>query len=335
MTAPNGLVWFLGALALGYLLILAGFARRTGRRRPRLTAALCILGLLPWAAGVWSVFIEPETLRVRHVTVESETWSGPPLRLGLISDSHVGAPHMDVVRLRRVIARMNAERPDIVLLLGDYAGGDLAAERRAPADREAVLAGVAAFRDLRSPLGTWAVLGNHDSWFDEVALARAFETAGIPLLQNRSVAVERPRGAFTLAGVADMRSRLLRTSVPEALSEAPEGRPVILMSHWPDPFAEVPQRVALTVAGHSHCGQIDLPLIGRPFSASPGAALWPCGAYRVAGRDLFVTGGLGTSVVPMRIGAPPEIVILTLKASPNPVAKSTNAGATQPPVSPN
>jgi predicted MPP superfamily phosphohydrolase len=87
------------------------------------------------------------------------------------------------------------------------------------------------------------------------------------------------------------------------------------MSHWPDPFAQVPQRVALTVAGHSHCGQISLPLIGRPFSASPGAALWPCGAYKVGGRDLFVTGGLGTSVVPMRIGAPPEIVILTLKAA--------------------
>lgn len=316
MTAPNGLVWFLGALALGYLLLIVGFARRTGRRRPRLTAALCILALAPWAAGVWAVFIEPETLRVREVTIESETWTGPPLRLGLISDSHVGAPHMDVARLRRVIARMNAEHPDIVLLLGDYAGGDPAADRRTPTDRAAVLAGVAAFRDLRSPLGSWAVLGNHDSWFDEVALARAFEAADIPLLQNRSVAVARPGGDFTLAGVADMRSRLLQTSVPEALSGAPEDRPVILMSHWPDSFAEMPQRVALTVAGHSHCGQIDLPLIGRPFSASPGAALWPCGVYKVAGRDLYVTGGLGTSVVPMRIGAPPEIVILTLRAAP-------------------
>lgn len=315
MTAPNGLVWFLGALALGYLLILAGFARRTSRRRPRLTAALCILALLPWAAGVWAVFIEPETLTVRQVTIESETWSGPPLRLGLISDSHVGAPHMDVARLRRVIARMNAEHPDIVLLLGDYAGGHLAAERRTPHDRVAVLAGVDVLRDLRSPLGSWAVLGNHDSWFDETAIARGLEQAGVRTLQNRSTVVPRPGGAFTLAGLADMRSRRLRTSVQEALSEAQDDRPLILMSHWPDPFAEVPPRVALTVAGHSHCGQIDLPLIGRPFSASEGAARWPCGAYRVDGRDLYVTGGLGTSVVPVRIGAPPEIVILTLKAA--------------------
>jgi hypothetical protein len=178
MTAPNGLVWFLGALALGYVLILAGFARRTSRRRPRLTAALCILALAPWAAGVWAVFIEPETLRIREITIESEAWSGPPLRMGLISDSHVGAPHMDLARLRRVIARMNAEYPDIVVLLGDYAGGDLAAEHRLPEDRAEILAGVAAFRDLRSPLGTWAVLGNHDSWFDEVALDRAFEAPG-------------------------------------------------------------------------------------------------------------------------------------------------------------
>jgi predicted MPP superfamily phosphohydrolase len=314
MTAPDGFVWFLGALALCAVLILAGLVRRTSRRRPRLTAALCILVAIPWALGVWAVFIEPETLSVRQVTIESETWTGPPLRLGLISDTHVGAPHMDVARLRRIIARMNDQHPDAVLLLGDYAGGHLEADQRSAGDRDAVLAGVGVFRDLKSPLGTWAVLGNHDSWFDEAALSRGLEAAGVQVLQNRSVRVARPGGNFTLAGVADMRSRLLKTSVADALAEAPDDRPVILMSHWPDPFAEVPRRVALTVAGHSHCGQIDLPLIGRPFSSSPGAALWPCGAYRVYGRDLYVTGGLGTSVVPMRIGAPPEIVILTLKS---------------------
>jgi predicted MPP superfamily phosphohydrolase len=160
------------------------------------------------------------------------------------------------------------------------------------------------------------VLGNHDSWFDETALAEGLETAGIPVLQNRSVVVPPTGRRLRPGGVADMRSRRLRTSVGQALVGAPDDLPVILMSHWPDPFAEVPQRVALTVAGHSHCGQIDLPLIGRPFSASQGAALWPCGAYRVYGRNLYVTGGLGTSVVPMRFGAPPEIVILTLKSAP-------------------
>lgn len=316
MTAATGLVWFLGALALFYVVIIIGFARRQSRRRPRLTAALCILAAIPWALGVWAVFIEPETLTVRHVTVESATWAGPPVRLGLISDTHVGAPHMDVRRLQRIIDRMNASHPDAVLLLGDYAGGHLAADQRPVGDRDAVMAGVAAFQSLKSPLGTYAVLGNHDSGFDEEALVAGLEGAGVLVLRNQSVAVSRPGGAFTLAGVADVTSRSLRASVPRALARAPDDRPVILMSHWPDPFQEVPPRVALTLAGHSHCGQIDLPLIGRPFSASAGAALWPCGGYRVDGRDLYVTGGLGTSVVPMRIGAPPEIVILTLKSRP-------------------
>lgn len=309
MTAPDGLVWCLGALALGFPFLLVWLARRGGR----LALGLGMLSVVPWALGVWAFFIEPETLTVRHVTVESEAWAGAPLRIGLMSDTHVGSPHMSPRRLKRIIARMNAQRPDLVVLLGDYVGGHDPADQRPAAERAEIMAGLDAFRGLKSPLGTYAVLGNHDSWYDEVAVATRLDAAGVEVLQNQSVWVPAPGGVFTLAGVADMHSRRMETSVAEALRGVAKGRSTILMTHWPDVFEQAPRDVALTVAGHSHCGQVAPPLMGRPFSASPGAARWPCGAYLVDGRNLYVTGGLGTSVVPMRIGAPPEIVILTLK----------------------
>jgi predicted MPP superfamily phosphohydrolase len=87
---------------------------------------------------------------------------------------------------------------------------------------------------------------------------------------------------------------------------------VIVLTHWPDPWRRVPPRVALTLAGHTHCGQVNLPFLGRLVAASPGSRRWSCGLYEDGGRKLFVTGGLGVSILPVRFRAPPEIVILTL-----------------------
>ena len=86
------------------------------------------------------------------------------------------------------------------------------------------------------------------------------------------------------------------------------------ITHWPDPFETMPPRVALTLAGHTHCGQVNLPILGRPILPSPASHRWPCGLYDEGGRMLFVPGGVGTSVLPVRFRAPPEIVIVTLRA---------------------
>ena len=86
------------------------------------------------------------------------------------------------------------------------------------------------------------------------------------------------------------------------------------MSHWPDAFATAPDRVAITFAGHSHCGQVNLPVFGRLMHASAGSEKWPCGLYSNGQGRLYVSGGVGVSLVPVRFLQPPEIAVVTLRA---------------------
>jgi predicted MPP superfamily phosphohydrolase len=315
MAGPGGvlLLAWIGAFA-GPLIILTAWAlvRRSGRLR--LAWTLAGLALVAYGLAVWAFLVEPRLLVVRQVTIESPTWRGPPVRLGLISDTHVAAPHVDPARVARVVARMNAQHPDAVLLLGDYAGGHEPAATRADPARSEILRGIAAFKGLRARLGVYAVLGNHDWWYDGPAVERALAASGAVALENRAVLVPRPQGAFWIAGLADIDSFRARPSYTQSLAGVPTAAPVVVMSHWPDPFAQAPDRVALTVAGHTHCGQVNLPVLGRLVHASRAARRWACGAYVEQGRHLFVTGGLGVSILPVRFRAPPEIVIVTLKA---------------------
>ncbi len=272
------------------------------------------LFLIAYGLGVWAFLIEPETLVVRRISVESPQWSGPPLRIGVISDTHVGAPHMDAARARSVVAQMNGERPDVVVLLGDYVGRHQPGPDRPPAERAEIMKGVAALGSLKAPLGVVAILGNHDWWYDGAVVARTLTGAHVSVLENQAMRLDRPGGALWIAGLEDMESLRAAPSPARALAAVPMGEPVILLMHEPDAYPAVPQRVALSLAGHTHCGQVVLPIVGRLIHASPGAKRWPCGLYRDGGRPLFVTAGVGTSILPARFRAPPEIVVITLSA---------------------
>lgn len=306
------LAW--AAATVGPVLIFLSVRRMLSVRRIFLGWTIAGLTAVAWALGVWGFIVEPATLTVRHVVVESAAWRGAPLRIGIISDTHVAAPHVDVPRIERLVARMNAEQPDVVVLLGDYTGGHRAAGSRPPAEQAEILAGVEAFSGLRAPLGRYGVLGNHDSWFDETQISAAMRRGGVEVLENRAVPVSRPTGAFWIGGVADMVSERMAPSVPDTLASVPADAPVMLLTHWPDPFEDVPPRVALTLAGHTHCGQVNLPILGRPVLPSQASYRWPCGLYDESGRKLFVTGGVGVSILPIRFRAPPEIVVVTLRA---------------------
>jgi uncharacterized protein len=275
---------------------------------------LIVMMTLAWGLGIRAFLWEPQTLVVRRVEVVSAGWSGAPLRIGVISDSHMGAPHMSVARLESVVGRMNAERADIIVLLGDYVGGHEPAEARSEAERAAALSGLPPLGRLEAPLGVWAVLGNHDWWYDGPAIERGLQAAGIRVLENDRALVSREGGAFWLAGLADYESARQLPSYRDTLADLEGGNPILAISHWPDVFAAAPPQVALTVAGHSHCGQVNLPMFGRLLHASRGSERWPCGLYEERGRRLYVTGGLGTSILPVRFLQPPEIAVLTLRA---------------------
>jgi predicted MPP superfamily phosphohydrolase len=283
------------------------------RRRRRLAWTGLALFAVPYLLGVWAFIVEPNSLVVRHVTVASPQWRGPPVRIGVISDTHVGGPFVSVERMARIVERMNAEKPDVVVLLGDYAAGHEPAAMRADPERSVVQRGIATFRGLKAPLGVYAIIGNHDAWYDEPAVTAALRRAGAVVLANDAAPVPRPGGVFWVAGLEDLESTVKRSSVKTSLAKVPTAAPVIFLTHFPDPWPRVPDRVALTLAGHTHCGQVNFPFVGRLVHASRGSARWPCGLYRDGERRLYVSGGIGVSILPVRFRAPPEITIVRLR----------------------
>ena len=241
-------------------------------------------------------------------------WTGEPLRVGVLSDIHGAGPHMSVARIESIVAELNAERPDIVLLLGDFAPGHVPASERSADERAAVMETLPPLAKLRAPLGVWSVLGNHDWWYDGEAIEKGLEAIGVKVLENERARIERPGGAFWLGGLADYESLRAKPSYGETLADLEGDDPVVVMSHWPDVFAAAPDRVAITFAGHSHCGQVNLPVFGRLMHASAGSEKWPCGLYSNGQGRLYVSGGVGVSLMPVRFLQPPEIAVVTLRA---------------------
>ena len=266
---------------------------------------------------LWGFAIEPASLRFREVSVEVPQWpAGAPLRVALLADLHVGSPWNGTARLATIVERTNAAHPDLILMLGDYVSrGVPGGQFVAPEEIEAVV------RDLRAPLGVYAVLGNHDLAWNGRRITRALERAGIVVLDDQAVRVDPADGrhpAFWLAGVSDwVRGN---HDLAGTLAQVTDDAPVILLTHNPDLFPEVPARVALTLAAHTHGGQVRLPLFGPPVVPSEYGRRYAAGLVIESDRRLFVATGVGTSIIPVRILVPPEVPILT-------IASGTAAGA--------
>ncbi len=258
------------------------------------------------ATLAWAGWIEPRRLVTVHRRLELPNWPAAlnGLRVGLLSDLHAGAPHAGPSAIARAVERLNDEAPDVTVLLGDYIdahplwGGRVGPE---PIARE--------LASLRAPLGVFAVLGNHDWRQAGDQMWSALQNAGIEVLENRAMQA----GDLYVAGLADLRCR--RPDLPGALAGVPADTPVIVLAHDPDVFPYMPDRVALTLSGHTHGGQIAIPVLRRAAIPSRYGERYARGHVVEHGRHLYVTSGLGTSGLPLRLFAPPEIVVLELVAS--------------------
>lgn len=283
----------------------------TPRARWTAFAAIALIETAYWL-NVYAWFVEPNLLTVRRVEIVSENWRGAPLTIATISDTHVGGPHVDAARMGRIVERINRLRPELVVLLGDYAGGHVPEAERPPAEVQEILGGVATFAALNPRYGAAAVLGNHDSWFNRQAITTALQDAGVAALWNRHIVIRRSGGAVVIAGVADA-----WTGEPDfaaALDGAPANADTIMLSHSPDTFADMPRGPALMLAGHGHCGQVTIPFFGRPILPLRNKR-YGCHLIEENGKRMFVTAGIGTSVLPVRFLNPPEIVLLTIRGS--------------------
>ena len=260
-------------------------------------------------AGWWALWHEPRSIRLRRLAIRPPLWpSGlDGLTVVVVSDLHTGAPHVDARQVKRIVARLNREQPDLVALLGDYADPAVALGHRVEPDEVAdVLAG------LRAPLGRFAVLGNHDWHRYGGAMPRALRDAGITVLENDAVALDGWAAPLWVAGVADAMTRTPR--LEQTLAVVPAEHPVMLLTHNPDVFPDVPGRVSLTLAGHTHSAQVDVPVVRDKVTPSAHGAHYTGGHHVEAGRHLYVSPGVGTSRVPIRFRARPEVTLLRLEA---------------------
>lgn len=259
-------------------------------------AALAIVVLA--ALGYRNATAAPVVIRYR-VAVASWPASQPPIRIVQLSDTHLSKPDMPVARLEAIVAQVAALHPDMVVLTGDYVGGKI----DALPGYDNLDVGIRPFAALHPPLGVFMVRGNHDDPFwMQVAVPRY----GITYLVNRWA----DAGPLVVAGLDDFTTGWSR---PEAaLAGMPPGKPVLLLMHNPDAWAPVPPSVTLSLAGHTHGGQILLPLIGAAAIRSVHGDHYRRGLFVERGRRLIVSSGLGTTALPFRFGVPPEIVEVTL-----------------------
>jgi predicted MPP superfamily phosphohydrolase len=274
----------------------------------KLSPELAAAGLAAAGLATWVGWIEPRRLVVRELELELPNWPArlDGLRAGVLSDIHAGVPHMGLDKIARAVDALNAAEPDIHFLLGDLLDASQPWRRRIAPE---VVAG--ALARLRAPLGTIGVIGNHDWRHSGDRIWRALLGQGITVLEDR--AVELPRG-FWVAGLGDLRHR--GPNVAAALRDVPAGAPVLLLTHDPDMFPEVPERVALTFAGHTHAGQVAIPLLRRPMVPSHYGERYARRHVLEHGRHMLISSGLGTSGLPVRLLAPPEVLVVTLRNSP-------------------
>lgn len=261
-------------------------------------------------------------LAVRRVDLALAGWPAtmPPLTAALISDIHAIEPWMSVAHIADIVAAANALQPDVMLLLGDFVSTMRYHTRLVqPEEWSPVLAA------LRAPLGSYAILGNHDHWWPGGAwpVVAALERAGIRTLINAAVKLEDGGRRFWLAGTDSAHAHWTGPgrgpglwgggdNMAATLAACRDPDPVLLMAHEPAQFRRVPSRVTLTVSGHTHGGQVRVPFMGAPLARRQS---WVEGEYRVGARRLYVTSGLGCSIAPVRFMVPPEIVLLTIGAA--------------------
>ena len=277
-------------------------------------------GLVLGSTGLasYAVAVEPGfMLDVTRYRIAPRAWpAGLDLRVAIIADIHACEPWMPASRIRHIAEVANSLKPDLVVLLGDFNGGHRMVTGPVTPQQWGEALSV-----LEAPLGVHAILGNHDWWFRQADIRLALAQARIPVMENKAVLLDSGGARFWLAGIGDQlafplgRGRFRGVDdLPGTLAQVTTDDPVVLMVHEPDIFVQIPDRVSLTLAGHTHGGQMRLPGVWPAFVPSQYGARFAYGHINEGGRDLIVSGGLGTSIVPLRVGVPPEIVQVQLGA---------------------
>ena len=263
------------------------------------------------AVCVDGFYVEPARLVNRDYTLPLTNWplACDGLRVDVITDTHTGSPRNGLDKLDRIVDRLIASDADIVLMTGDYVILSVLAGTYIP---PATIAEHLKPLTARKPV--YAVLGNHDWWKNGPRVSRALAGVGVRMIDNAALPIDADGCTFWLAGLGDLLEG--RPAVSATFAMIPRDAPVIAITHEPALWPRIPAQATLTIAGHTHGGQINpfgwlTPTRFKPYSHQLK------GPYTVGARSLFVSPGIGTSILPMRLGVPPEISRLTLRSGAN------------------
>ncbi len=238
---------------------------------------------------VWSFFIEPNLLIVKNYTFKEFG----DKKIVFVSDFHIAKN--DIARLRKIVNTINEIEPDLVLSGGDFIKGH-DGKNTLPIEEQ-----VKEFKRINVPIIT--VLGNHDGWYNKELVRETLQKNGITVLENSNTKFE----GISIAGVED-----IQTGFPDVeLALIGVESPTILLSHSPDIYYDVHEKVDLILAGHLHGGQIYLPFIGALTVPSKYGNRFVRGLIKETNNKMLVTNGLGTSILPIRFGSIPEIVVIS------------------------
>ncbi|MDN3640788.1 metallophosphoesterase [Simiduia curdlanivorans] len=269
----------------------------------------------------WAFWFEPSSIRVVEHELRPTQWPThcDGLRVAVLADLHLGSPFNGLNQLQSIVELTNQAKPDIILLAGDYViQGVLGGSFVAPEDAAKILA------HLKASAGVYAVLGNHDWWLESTRVGAALQNKGITLLEDANQRVNTTlrhvknrtshECQFNLVGISDFWEGA--HDIETALTGIDTQIPTLAFTHNPDIFPLIPEQVTLTIAGHTHGGQVYLPFIGRPIVPSAYGETYAIGAITEqrsgTTKHLFVSPGIGTSILPVRFLVPPEISVLTL-----------------------
>jgi uncharacterized protein len=271
---------------------------------------IILIFLLFIACTIWACWIEPSRIKFVTHTIHIKGWpaSLAAYKIAFLTDPHVGGLHIKLPVMRGIVENTNRLKPDMILLGGDYVTHNRI--RIMPHKPSLSMQVAKILSELHAPDGVFAVLGNHDWRSGGKRMQDEMTAEHIRMLENDAIYIRSKESGFWIAGISDHYEG--KHDVASVMKPVSGNSPIIAFTHTPDVFPELPDTVSLTLAGHTHGGQIHIPFIGSPFIPSLYGQRYAKGLITEGDKQLFVSHGIGTSVVPVRFMAPPEVSIITI-----------------------
>ncbi|MGI8639863.1 MAG: metallophosphoesterase [Pyrinomonadaceae bacterium] len=275
----------------------------------RILFVFAITLLILLCVGIYSYFIEPRRLIIHEETLRIPHWSDKlnGFKIVAISDIHGGSHYVDEDKIKKLVELANAQNPDLIVLLGDYVSQTGIAEGALKMPSETIAANLKGFQAKH---GVYAIIGNHDWYYDEAKITREFENSGIEVLENEVLQIKVGGETVNLWGIEDYWKN--RRVPLESFEQIENKQNIIAITHNPDSLLKTPNEISLMLAGHTHGGQFKFPIYGAiAFVNDP---RFMEGFIKADGKHVFVTTGVGCTGPQIRFRVPPEIVVLNLFA---------------------